>query len=130
MTEWDGQFEEARTHPTDSKEDLAKLRNGDRVVGRIDRIQDGQMLVSTGKSRLTVPLNRVKQIELAGAPSETNPSTQTDTRAWFRRGGSLTFQLERWTANGVEITSPNFGKATCSPAIFERIVFGPKAFKP
>lgn len=130
VSEWDGQFEEARSHPADSKEDLGKLRNGDRVLGRIEKIQDGQMVVLTSGSRLTVPLNRVKQIELAGASSETSVSTPADTRAWFRRGGTLTFQLGRWGTNGVEMSSPNFGKAVSVPGVFERVVFGPKAFGP
>jgi len=130
VTEWDGQFEEPRSHPWDSKDDLAKLRNGDRVMGKVEKLENGQLFVSATATKLTVPLNRVKQIELAGTGVEAGNAAPHEMRASLRRGGTLTFRLENWTTNGVEITSTNFGRVLCSPWVFERVVFGPKAFVP
>lgn len=130
VSEWDGQFEEPRSHPWDSRDDLAKLRNGDRVLGRVEKIENSQMLVVTGTNKLTVPLNRIKQIELAGTGVESGNASPHEVRASLRRGGTLTFKLENWTTNGVEILSTNLGRVTCSPAIFDRVVFGPKALGP
>lgn len=123
ISEWDGQFEEKPTNPPDSKQDLVKLRNGDKLAGDVEDVRDGRLTMQVAGAKMTVPLDRVKQVELAGKKAERAPENATDVRAYFRRGGSVTFQLERWTPQGVTATSPNFGRVVFNPAAFEWIQF-------
>lgn len=129
VTDWDGQFEESRSHPTDTTTDLAKLRNGDRILGQIERLTDSNLVITPASgAKLVVPLNRVKQLELSLANAGNTANQPADTRATFRGGGSLTFQLERFDPASLTISSPNFGHATLHPGALERLSFGPKAF--
>lgn len=124
ISEWDGQFEERPSNPPDSKFDLAKLQNGDRVIGVVQSIRDSKMVFTpTEGPALDVPINRVKLVELAGMRSEFPRNDQSNVRASFRGGGSVTFQLEKWDDQQVIGNSPNFGKAVFNPAAFERIQF-------
>jgi hypothetical protein len=121
VSEWDGQFDEKPTPNPDRKQDIAKLRNGDKVVGTLESIQDGRVSIATGGTNLEIPLGRVKQIELAQSPVRQSSPDQGNIRAFFRRGGAVTFQLERWEANKVMGTSPNFGRLAFDASAFSRV---------
>jgi hypothetical protein len=45
--------------------------------------------------------------------------------AIFAHGGPLAFQLESWTAEGVNLRSPVYGQARFDPNAFRRLVFAP-----
>lgn len=123
VVEWDGQYEDGYSLPANFQQDLARLRNGDRVAGKVVRIQDDKATVTQGASSIEIPLERVKQLEFS--PVGKNELTEGPVRAYFGIGGSLSFQLERLDPNGITVTSPAFGKATLKPAAFERLRFGP-----
>jgi hypothetical protein len=124
ITEWDGTFDEAITITQNKPQDLARLKNGDRVFGTVKSIQDGKMNVESGATVLDVPLTRVKQIELAAAkpaPVQVVPAT---VRAVFSSGaGSLTFDLEKWSAEGMTGTNAHLGALKLDPAAFSKLVF-------
>ena len=84
---------------------------------------------STAKTKPRGSARNVIFFELAGAGGEIVNATPSESRAWLRRGGTLTFRLERWSPESVELVSPNFGKVKCASSVFERLVFGPQAFK-
>lgn len=131
ISEWDGQFDERPTNPPDSKFDLAKLQNGDRVTGTLQSIRENRMVFAPNEGpTLEVPVNRVKLVELAGMRAEFPRNDQANVRASFRGGGSVTFQLEKWDEQQVIGHSPNFGKVTFNPAAFERIQFLEASPKP
>ena len=124
LTEWDGTFDEPATITPNKSQDLARLKNGDRVIGSVKTIRDGKLNIEANGTALDVPINRVKQIELTTPRSTESKPTPTTVRAYFASGtGSLTFNLEKWTADEVTVTSENFGSAKLKPAAFSRLVF-------
>lgn len=124
VVNWDGQFEERPTNPPDSKMDLAKLQNGDRVVGQLQGIREGKMFFVPAEGvALEVPLVRVKLIEMAGQRIQPPKGDSPNVRATFRGGGALSFQLEKWGEDEAIGHSPNFGKAIFKSVAFERIQF-------
>jgi ribosome maturation factor RimP len=123
ITEWDSQFEEPPTHPADTTQDLAKLRNGDRVAGLLESIRDGKITVEMAGRQIRIPLERVKQIELARQKVDRVAGDLPNVRAFFARGGSVAFQLTRWDEQGVQAIIPNIGKVNFNPAAFTKIDF-------
>ena len=121
--EWDGEYEEKVGQPLTTKEDLAKLRNGDRVPGVLEGIKEGKVTVNAGNPPLEIPLSRVKQIELGARNFTAEQPAKGSVRAFFHRGGSITFQLEKWDETSVIGTSPELGKVTFNPLAFSRVVF-------
>lgn len=124
LTEWDGTFEEPISITPNKTQDLARLKNGDRVIGNVKSIQDGKMSVEAAGTTLEVPMGRVKQVELAGGAGPSIALKPTTVRAYFASGvGSLTFDLQKWTAEELAVSSDNFGQATFKPNAFSRILF-------
>jgi hypothetical protein len=130
VTEWDGQFEEKPSMTVGSKQDLVKLRNGDKLSGHVEGVRDGKMIVTTEATRLEIPMARVKQAELAGAKTEQAAANANLTRASFERGGALTFQLEKWEDGKALVRSPNFGELTFDGTVFSRLEFHVKPVTP
>ncbi len=127
VSEWNGQFEEKPSPTPNSKEDIAKLQNGDKVVGLLQTIRDGKMTFGpTGGTALDIPLNRVKLLEMAAQRAGRADEDKVDMRATFRNGGSVSLHLEKWTEHEVVGSSPNFGKVTFNPLAFERVQFNLK----
>ena len=123
VTEWDGLFDEPNVVTPHKTQDMARLKNGDRVIGNVKAIRDGKMSIEGAGTVLDVPITRVKQVELASVPLQTKPTAQT-VRAYFSSGaGSVTFDLDRWTSEELSGSSENFGSAKFNPQAFSRIVF-------
>ncbi|MDB6028370.1 MAG: hypothetical protein JWM68_4593 [Verrucomicrobiales bacterium] len=125
VTDWDGQYEEALAPIATNKVDVARLRNGDQVVGTLTSVHDEQVVVSTSENKkMEIPWNRVKQIEFKKSDDAVSSRTNTNTvQAYFTRGGSVSFTLEKWNDDGIVASSPNFGKVVLNPRAFERIRF-------
>ena len=123
VSEWDGQFEEPPSLTPNKTQDIARLRNGDRIAGPVKAIQDGLLSIEAAATTLEIPMNRVKQVELAAAkPAQPQPGPQT-VRAHFASAGSVTFQIQKWTPEGLVAQSDNFGTVTFHPDAFNRIQF-------
>jgi hypothetical protein len=122
IAEWDGRFEE-RPSNGNGETDLTKLRNDDRVIGAVESFKDGKFSIHSENGVLEIPLERVKQVELAGKKVEMATDDPTAVNAFFKNGQVIAFHLDRWDKEGIHASSPNFGKATFNPAAFTRIVF-------
>jgi len=122
VAEWDGQFEDPVSITPNKTQDIARLKNGDRVPGAVKYIRDGKMKVEGPGASLDIPMTRVKQIEFAGK-SAPNPAATNLVRAFLTSGGSLTFSLEKWTPDGLLAKSDNFGQVTFKPNAFSRLLF-------
>jgi hypothetical protein len=130
VSEWDGQFEEKPGPAIGGKQDIAKLRNGDKVSGHVELIQDGKLTVSSGTTRLVIPLTRVKQIELAGQPVDPSAPPSANVRAVFQRGGAVSFHLETWDQDKILGSSSNFGKLTFDASAFASVELNLKSSAP
>jgi sRNA-binding regulator protein Hfq len=118
--EWDGQFEEKTPLISENKQDLAKLRNGDRVSGVVQSVDNGHMQIVVGENKLDVPLSRVRQIDLA-TPVTPLAAIKNDFRAFFSRGGAVTFKLEKWEDGKIFGRSPNFGELAFDSSAFSKV---------
>ncbi|MHC1766031.1 MAG: hypothetical protein AB9869_17310 [Verrucomicrobiia bacterium] len=121
VSEWNGQSEEKQLGVPDVKQDTARLRNGDKVAGDVQSIEDGKMLVAIGGSHLTVPLSRIKQIDFASQKIDRTTDESSNVRAVFTRGGSVSFQLVEWKRGRLVGTSPNFGQLAFDSAAFIKV---------
>jgi hypothetical protein len=123
VAEWDGLFEDRDPQPPPARNDLAKLRNGDRVGGTVMAIRDGAVTVNAGERKLDIPFTRAKEIALAREKSTLPPNQPVDARGFFARGGFLTLQIEKWDSDGFIASSPVFGKAKFNSRAFTRLEF-------
>lgn len=124
VTEWDGQFEEPILITQNKPQDLARLKNGDRIFGQIKSIKDGKLNIQAAATVLDVPLERVKQIELAAAKPEPAKPLNGLVRAYFASGaGSLTFDLDKWTPERITATNAHLGPLNLDSTAFSRLVF-------
>jgi hypothetical protein len=123
VTEWDGQFEEPAAPANDRKQDIVKLRNGDKIVGVFESLADGKLNVEiAGKTKIQVPFNRLKQIDLAARKFAIS-ELHANLRAQLVNRQNLTLQLDRWNKQDVTATHPILGKLKLSPASFEQVEF-------
>jgi hypothetical protein len=123
VTEWDGLFEDKESPPPPAKQDLAKLRNGDRASGNVGTIENGVISMNVLDRKLEIPFTRAKEIAFARERSTRPENMPLDVRAFFTRVGSVTLQLEKWDSESFTATSPIFGKATFHPRAFSRFEF-------
>lgn len=123
--EWDGQFEEPVSVTPNKTVDVARLRNGDRISGPVKQIKPERLSVLAAETLLEIPLSRVKQIELAADAPPPAKATGRTVRGYFASGGMLTFDLDRWTAEGILGQAAGLGKLQLSPNSFSRILFDP-----
>ncbi len=129
ISEWNGKMDNKSTNAP-GKEDVAKLLNGDAVSGTAESYRDGKLTFATAKTKLDVPLARIDRVQFVAASFDEKPASEPTVRAFLKPTESVTFRLERWDAQGVTGTSPNFGKATFAPAAFERVQLNPGLGKP
>lgn len=122
VTDWDGQFEDVPILTPNKTQDISRLRNGDRILGVVKSIEDGKMNVTGAGTPLQIPLSRVKQIELAGEKSKLAIPNKT-VRAYFARGGTVSFVINKLDRESMSVLSPAFGSAKFSTSAFERLLF-------
>jgi hypothetical protein len=125
VTPWDGVLEADQTNIPPSDQDVAWLTNNTTLAGVIESVADGKLLLRGKRDKAEVSLERVSR--LAFAPPQDEPAKEPEgtVHAIFAQGGPLTFQLETWTAEGVDLHSPVFGQAKFDPNAFRRLVFAP-----
>jgi hypothetical protein len=129
VAEWDGHFDDTPPAQFSHKQDLAKLRNGDKVSGHLQTIKDGKLVIALEQSMLEIPLSRVKQVEMAAKPAESALPPKNFVRAFFKRGGFVTFELDSWENNRVSGVSAKLGPISIDSAAFSRVEVDLKAFQ-
>lgn len=121
VTEWDGTYEEKNAPAPPQDQDLARLRNGDRVIGTVAKIENGLLAIARAEGKMEFPLGRAKRIEFAAKRRGNAPRDSTALRAHFPRGGVLTLSIDEWTPEGYRASSPAFGPAKIYPRAFSRL---------
>lgn len=123
ITKWDGHFDEADGSVVSGSEDLARLRNDDKLSGRLESMHDGKFVFVQGDKRSELPLALVARLELASPKNETLRILSGAVSISLRGRGHLTARLERWSESGVEVRSGDFGVAMLQPKAISRIEF-------
>ena len=68
-----------------------------------------------------VKLNNLKISEWASRDVEPVGREMANVKAIFRNGGTVTFQLQKWTTEAVTGTNASLGNVIFRPAAFERM---------
>ena len=122
ISEWDGQFEEKLSNRPNQIEDTVTLRKGDKLAGKIASIAGGRVRVEAADGTVAeVPMGEVRHIELASRDVEPVGREMANVKAIFRNGGTVTFQLQKWTTEAVTGTNASLGNVIFRPAAFERM---------
>jgi hypothetical protein len=123
VSSWEGRYEpESESVATNT--DVLRFINHDQAAGKIRSIADGRIAVDLAPGTLSIPLERLTQIDFAAvtnAPPE--PPGPWTVRAFFPGGGSLSFQLEKWSHNEVEGHSAMFGRLAFQPTGIRELQF-------
>jgi hypothetical protein len=125
LAPWDGVLEAGQTNIPPADQDTVWLTNNAFLSGVIESLADGKMTLRGKLNKTEVPLERVSRLAFASAPGEPAKELEGSVHAVFSHGGPVTFQLESWTAEGVNVRSPVFGQARFDSNAFRRLVFRP-----
>ncbi len=131
ISQWDGNLPLAPNEKVDEKENRfgdelkgqkINLVNGDTVIGEIDGIKDGLVLLKTSFGKAAVPIRRMSTITLAS--EEDQPKMYpADVRAWFHEGGFVTLRLSSMDRKSIKGYSQVFDQAEFQLSAFSRIEF-------
>ncbi len=114
------------TRPGDkstSSQDFVLLVNRDKMSGTLQKVEEGKLTFVTPQTSVQLPLQRVSRIffsEEKPLPAAPRP---WQVQAHFSGGGSVTFQLERWTHDEVAGQSQNFGPIHFNPDHIRHLQF-------
>jgi hypothetical protein len=108
ISQWEGSYDPDTTLSA-TNTDSIHFVNHDRAAGKITDIKDGKVTLAFGGTALTIPLQRVTQINFAATNGLVDSSGPWEVRARFPGGGSLSFQLEKWSDNIISGKSSIFG---------------------
>jgi hypothetical protein len=97
--------------------------NHDQAAGAITGINDGVATLALGEVLLHIPLQRITQINFAAAPAPAAPGGPWDVRAHFPCGGSVSFQLVKWSGQEVRGQSAIFGPLAFQPGQIRQLEF-------
>ncbi|MFM2171203.1 MAG: hypothetical protein RI957_1432 [Verrucomicrobiota bacterium] len=133
LTAWDGILPSAqdgqKSNPIDNpdpKDDEQRviLRNGDIVLGKVEKIENSEIALKTRYNDIRLPVSRIRKLALAPSEYDERLLQNGDVRAWFADGNYVTFRLDG-IADGGKITgtSQHFGTAQFDPSAFTRIEF-------
>ncbi len=131
LTAWDGMLpssqDATKSSPIDNpdpKEDEQRiiLRNGDIVLGKVEKIENNEITLKTRFNDIRLPISRIRKLALAPSEYDERLLQNGDVRAWFASGSYITFRLENISTNGkITGTSQHFGTAQFDSNAFTRI---------
>jgi hypothetical protein len=124
ITKWDGKVPSRATETdAESKEDVIRFVNNDKVSGYLKTIADGNAKFETSYAALDVPLARAVKIDMSTETAERARRNGNDIRAHFAGGGVVTVGLAGMANDTVEGRSENFGTAKMPLGAFDLLEF-------
>jgi len=123
VSEWDGRFEADNVVEAPGKEDVVCLVNHDKVSGMLHGLRDGKLAVAAAQTKLDIPIQRVTQIVFGAGSTNAVARGSWEIRAVFSGGGSVSFQLGKWTEQQLSGTNPNFGSVLLDPRSIRQLQF-------
>lgn len=122
--------EREKEEDTPQDESGIKLRNGDKIEGKVLGINEGIVELETPFKTISLPVPRLRTFAIRTAEEAADPEKrwepirrEGDIRAWFHDGGSITFQLISSNQDTLVGKSQTFGEATFNLQAFERLEF-------
>lgn len=130
VAQWEGDFGMESLTNAPPKDDLVCLINRDRVTGKLERLTNSTLSVTSGQTALAIPLQRVNQIYLRPQSAKPPAGRPWEMRAFFAGGGTVAFDLTEWSQEVVRGNSSNFGEVTFPPSSVRQIQFNLNRSKP
>ncbi|MDB6058284.1 MAG: hypothetical protein JWO95_2128 [Verrucomicrobiales bacterium] len=109
ISSWQGRFEPDTNPLTQTNADSVLFANRDRAQGKITAFDAGKVSLTAGTNNLQVPMERVRQITFAPTPNTQQQRGPWEVRAYFLRGGMISFRLASWDKDQVSGESSIFG---------------------
>ena len=122
VAEWDGRFEPDSMTNSPPDMDIIYLANRDKVMGKVESLEESKATVSTKQTKLDIPLSRVTQIRFSREGGATNNSPE-ELRASFPGGETVVFKLDKWDGAEVHGTSRTFGPLAFDPKNIRQLQF-------
>ncbi len=122
ISQWQGRYE-PETSSLATNVDVIRFINHDHAAGKIAGISHDKLTLSLGENLLQIPIQRVTQINFAAAPVAAATRGPWEVRAHFPCGGSLSFQLVKWSDKEVSGRSPIFGSLAFQPGQIRQLEF-------
>ncbi len=122
VRDWDGKMPAAEDEPK-ADEDRIHFVNSDKVSGTLNTITAGQVSFATAYATLTVPIERVAEINFSPAATHRARRNKHDMRARFKDAGQVTVNLAKMEAGTLEGKSENFGLIKMPMQAFSELEF-------
>lgn len=122
VAEWDGRFEPDSATNAPPDVDVVYLANRDKVLGRIESLEQDKASISTKQTKLDIPLSRITQIRFGREGGATN-TPPDELRASFPGGEQVMFKLEKWDGAQVKGVSQTFGQLAFDPKNIRQLQF-------
>ena len=122
ISQWQGRWE-PEPSAVMTNVDVIRFINHDQAAGKIAGINGGNVTLALGETLLQIPLQRVTQINFAATPVAAATRGPWEVRACFPRGGSLSFQLIKWSDEEVSGQSAIFGSLAFQPGQIRQLEF-------
>ena len=98
------------------------LNNGDVLLGKIAKVSDGVMQVETLYTPLSIPIVRMRSIDLTGSSAKVEPiKYQHDIKCWFKDSGWIILKPISVENNILTAHHQALGKNTFNLNVFKRI---------
>jgi len=126
VRQWDGRLRMQTIDPNRVVVDTALLPEGPPFAGRWLSADAENLVMEVDKNQQNeIKWNSIDYLFTANhrPPDLVDPFPYI--RASIRGGGSLVLNIEKWTQERIDATSPSLGKLTIHPAAVEKLEFGP-----
>lgn len=122
---WNGQFDEAPTVRATGGEDLVTLRNGDKLIGKVQSVGADSIQLALIGGEAAMPLRDVKKIEFAGIANLKAPklSPTNEVKSRFAHRGLIRVEISEVVDNRLKGSNPNFGAVDLDLRAFNQITF-------
>jgi hypothetical protein len=123
VSKWNGVLDDASAEVPDPSHDVIFLESGAKISGAVSSIGAGNISLLTIGGATNIPLASASAIEFAHFQGEAPAASAVNTHATFVQGGAVTFELLAWRPDGIEGSSPDFGRVKFNPGAFGRLQF-------
>ncbi len=120
---WEGQLDSASDGAAAGGEDLVRLTNGDQLSGTVSRLTKDTAIVAASFGEISVPLERMARIDLAGLKAAVARRRAGDVRATFLDGSRFTLALEKLADQALVGSAESCGRVTMLLDAFSRVQF-------
>ena len=125
VSPWNGQFDEAPTVRATAEEDLVTLRNGDKLIGKIQSVEAETISLALIGGETAMPLRDVKKIEFAGIADlkSAQVGAMKRVKSQFAQLGIIHVEIAEVKDNRLKGSNPNFGAVDLDLRAFKQISF-------